>query len=559
MSKENYLPKGYQLKEYKIERILGAGGFGVTYLAKDINLNTEVVIKEFLPREFSQRQTGNYSIVPFSGTKKDGTYKYLLKKFINEAQILASIKHPNVVRVFSFFKANNTAYFVMDYIEGESLKEFIKRNGKLSEEQIQNIIIPVLEGLSIVHKKHYLHRDIAPDNIYLRKNAMPMLIDFGAAKNATRAESSSLAAIVKAGYSAPEQYVSTSEHSPATDLYAVGAVIYTMMSGRIPPESTQRQIALLNNERDVLIEDLDKNYKNKYSQALINTVKKAMSIKENDRFQDTISMQDSIMQEGLTPKKPKPKKIKTETVIEEESNTNLIKNSIIVVLLAIIGIFGFLYTKNNTTQDEPIVVDTKESKYTETKVKEEPKPTASTTSHIEHKVTKPKPPIAEPSPQINFDLKETLDISHDNINLVVTYPKNVKKGGQVKITASLENVGSYASRGGITLSFPQLYDISGSVISNTFGGIKKYGTHDKIWNRTAKKALFADYLMIETNDEKWKKYEHHEFTIALDVPNNIEKFKIQVRGALKNRFVPGSGKRDQQDYFCKVININVIE
>ena len=553
MSKENYLPKGYQLKEYRIERVLGAGGFGVTYLAKDINLNTEVVIKEFLPREFSQRQTGNYSIVPFSGVKKDGTYNYLLKKFINEAQILASIKHPNVVKVFSFFKANNTAYFVMDYIEGESLKEFIKRKGKLSEKQIQNIIIPVLEGLSIVHKKHYLHRDIAPDNIYLRKNAMPMLIDFGAAKNATRAESSSLAAIVKAGYSAPEQYVSTSEHSPATDLYAVGAVIYTMMSGRIPPESTQRQIALLNNERDALTEDLNKNYKNTYSQVLIETVKKAMSIKEGDRFQNTTSMQDSIMQEGINQETDEAKKIETET-IKEESNSNWIKNSVIILLLVIIG-FG-IYTINNTKKEKPIIVYKEKTEDIPIKIKKETKSTAST-NPIEHKMTKPQPPISKPSPQINFNLKETLDISHDNINLVVTYPKNVKKGGQVKITASLENVGNYASRGGITLSFPQLYDISGSVISNNFGGIKKYGTHDKIWNKTAKKALFADYLMIETNDEKWKKYEYHKFTITLNIPYNIEKFKIQVRGALKNRIVPGNGKKDQQDYFCKVITINV--
>ena len=187
-----------------------------------------------------------------------------------------------------------------------------------------------------------------------------------------------------------------------------------MMSGRIPPESTQRQIALLNNEKDALTEDLNNNYKNKYSQVLIETVKKAMNIKEGNRFQDTSIMQDSIMQDGLTLESRKPKKIKKEALVEE-SNSNWIKNSIIILLLVIIGVG--LYTINNINKEKPLIKAKKETQPIITKV-QDTKPIKPVTPHIEHKVT--KLPTSKPSPQINFNKKKTLDINHDKMNLVVT-------------------------------------------------------------------------------------------------------------------------------------------
>ena len=300
MHDRNHLPKGYRLQEYEIERVLGEGGFGITYLAKDTRLKKQIVIKEFLPRDFASRKSDTYQIIPDSGEKRK-TYQYFLKKFEEEAILLASIKHLNIVKVTRAFEANNTAYFVMDYIEGESLKSYISSHGTLSEEKVLKIMIPILEGLKEVHKKNFLHRDIAPDNIYIAKNKMPILIDFGAARDLNQDKSHSLASVVKKGYSAPEQYISTSKHTPATDIYAVGAVMLTMISGKVPPEAISR---MYNSIIDP-IETLLNRYKGKYSQKFLNVIAKAMSLEEKDRFQNVSELQESWLNDVVqSPKVP---------------------------------------------------------------------------------------------------------------------------------------------------------------------------------------------------------------------------------------------------------------
>ena len=368
----NYLPEGYRLESYIIEKVLGAGGFGVTYLAKDIHLNTQVVIKEFLPQEFSTRESGHQTIVPYTDSKENSTYEYLLKKFLKEAQILASIKHPNVVRVFSFFEANNTAYFVMDYIAGESLKSYLERKSEVDEETIFSIMIPILEGLKEVHFANYLHRDIAPDNIYLRQNGMPMLIDFGAAKNASRAESTSLAAIVKAGYSAPEQYTTNAEQNATTDIYAIGSVLYSMVSKKVAPESTIRQMALLNDEPDPL-EDVRQNryYKKRYSKVLLETIHKALSIRTKDRFQDVMELQQSLFSETT-----KQESLKTELHHDVKNKKNvpekLLGKKLLltsIMAFAVLSIFAFFLGEEGVVNEPTFLVSTSvdDTKYSEPK------------------------------------------------------------------------------------------------------------------------------------------------------------------------------------------------
>ncbi len=288
----NHLPKGYRLRDYEIIRVLGSGGFGVTYLAKHIELETLLAIKEFLPHSIARREEKTFSIIPFTNSKDENSYAYHTEKFLNEAKILASIRHANIVKVFHFFKENNTAYFIMDYVKGKSLKEYIKQQGSLDEEEIISIIMPILEGLKEVHNKHYLHRDIAPDNIYLRENSVPMLIDFGTVKD-TEQNVITAVPIIKRGYSAPEQYSTSSELSRATDIYAIGAVLYTMISGKRPPESQQRQIEILNDKHDPL-GDIEKIYGGRYSKQLLQTIKKAMSVKSADRFQSVAKIQSSL-------------------------------------------------------------------------------------------------------------------------------------------------------------------------------------------------------------------------------------------------------------------------
>ncbi len=174
------LKQGSVIRNFEIIRVLGAGGFGITYLARDMDLNTEVVIKEYFPNEFSVRKSDS-SIIAKTSSKDD--YQKGMQRFKEEAKTLAKFNHPSIVKILGFFETNNTTYFVMEYEEGIDLAQYLKDKGTpLSQEEILGIMMPILEGLKEVHKYNYLQRDIKPGNILLRKNKPPVLIDFGASK-----------------------------------------------------------------------------------------------------------------------------------------------------------------------------------------------------------------------------------------------------------------------------------------------------------------------------------------------------------------------------------------
>ncbi len=175
----NSLKPGHKVLWYEIKEVLGQGGFGITYLAYDPNLKTNVAIKEYLPIELAVRE-GDFSVHPV--TEDLGKqYTWGLERFITEAQTLAKFKHPNLVRVLSVSEENNTAYMVMEYEEGQSLQEKLKGKRTLEEAELLKILIPILGGLEIVHKAGFIHRDIKPDNIFIREDGSPVLLDFGSA------------------------------------------------------------------------------------------------------------------------------------------------------------------------------------------------------------------------------------------------------------------------------------------------------------------------------------------------------------------------------------------
>ncbi|OUD13936.1 hypothetical protein TPSD3_06225 [Thioflexithrix psekupsensis] len=236
------LPHGFWLNEYQIESVLGnPGGFGITYLATDTHLQQRVAIKEYLPSEFAVRE--GISTVQMRSDSDAPSFRWGLERFVAEARALARFHHPNVVRVLRYFEANGTAYMVMEYQNGENLSHYIKRKGTLTEEEFLAILLPLLDGLEKVHEAGLLHRDIKPNNIYIRSDNSPVLLDFGSARYSMNQERSIVTSIVTPGYAPLEQYDNEREaQGPWTDIYALGAVSYFMVNGEPPMPATRRVI-----------------------------------------------------------------------------------------------------------------------------------------------------------------------------------------------------------------------------------------------------------------------------------------------------------------------------
>ena len=232
------LAPGFHLAEYRIDAVLGQGGFGVTYLATDVHLNAKVAIKEYLPGELAQR-SGDKSVSP--RCPEVGTlYQDGLDNFLVEARTLATFRHPNIVRVARFFEANRTAYMVLEYERGQSLKQWWPQCRATAESELLGLLQPLLDGLAVVHQAGFLHRDVKPDNIYRRKDdGSLVLLDFGAARLAA-GQADTLADVVTPGYAPPEQYGGAAQ-GPWTDIYALGATLYWMVTGAKPPAAPQRE------------------------------------------------------------------------------------------------------------------------------------------------------------------------------------------------------------------------------------------------------------------------------------------------------------------------------
>lgn len=246
------LPAHTKIDKYEIIDVLGEGGFGITYRALHSRLKNHIAIKEYLPIEQACRNEVTLNVMP--RTHRSNDYYYGLEQFLNEGKRLILFKHPNIVRVFDFVEANGTAYLLMDYEEGETLGDCLKkRSHSLSEAEVIQLLIAVLKGLQAVHQKKLLHRDIKPDNIYIRKNGEPLLIDFGSSRYALGVDNERLSTIVSDGYSPPEQYVSDGHQGPQTDLYAMGAVLYELLTGNPPIGSTQRIAIIAEDDTDPLI------------------------------------------------------------------------------------------------------------------------------------------------------------------------------------------------------------------------------------------------------------------------------------------------------------------
>ena len=236
----NALSKDTLVGGCRIERVLGAGGFGITYLASDLDLDRKVAVKEFLPTSLAMRAADGSSVRPLS-SDDESDLKYGLARFRDEAQTLARFSHPNIVGVYKYFEDNDTAYLAMPFEKGESLYDILRGHKTLTQDELNEILPPLLDGLQKVHAAGFLHRDIKPGNIYIREaDGSPVLLDFGAARQALSVKSMSLTSIFTPGYAPFEQYSSKGNQGPWTDIYALAATVYRAITGEKPPDASDR-------------------------------------------------------------------------------------------------------------------------------------------------------------------------------------------------------------------------------------------------------------------------------------------------------------------------------
>jgi len=345
------LPEGTILAgRYVVGRVLGKGGFGITYLCYDTRENKTVAIKEYLPDHLTHRNTGETHVSTYSGETEE-YFRTGAQKFFEEAKLVSNFNgNPNIISVYEFFYENNTTYFVMEYLDGVDLKTYIKqKGGKIPEGEALYIAEKVIQALMIVHSTNILHRDISPDNIFICSDGKIKLIDFGAARQVMGEVSKSLSVVLKEGFAPIEQYQTRGKQGPWTDIYALGATLYYSLTGEV-----------LDNAMTRMTDDSQMNL-NSVSPEFANILTKMLEIKKEDRYQDTIELKKDItaLTETVPPPPPPPpvdpwykkfvKKIRTLFTSVNKKKLIAIASSVAVVIISVI-VAVYVSNKNNVTE-----------------------------------------------------------------------------------------------------------------------------------------------------------------------------------------------------------------
>lgn len=294
-TREN-LPPGTILDCYRIIKLIGSGGFSLIYLAEDEDTHDEVAIKEYFPKRFGKRRA--HGEVSVQTPDNHESFQRGRRLFYQEANVLATLHHRNIVGVRNCFLANNTAYLVMDYEPGKNLGRYIKkRKGRLSTNFLMTVFPPLLDALALIHEHNQLHLDIKPSNIHLRPGGNPLLLDFGAVYHLDDVGHKK-AQVITPGFSPVEQYYASARVGPWTDVYAIGATMRSCIEGKPPPSAVERH------SKDTL-KDLADIYDKRYPRHLLETIDWAMRVNPTERPQSAAEMAASLEQRRNT-KAPPP-------------------------------------------------------------------------------------------------------------------------------------------------------------------------------------------------------------------------------------------------------------
>ena len=280
------LPIGTVLDCYRITKLIGSGGFSLIYLAEDEDNHDEVAIKEYLPKRFGTRLDG--LAVSVVKEEKHESFQRGRRLFYQEARVLATLRHPNIVHVRNCFLANNTAYLVMNYEPGKNLGRYIKkRKGGLSSNFLMTVFPPLLDALELIHSRHHLHLDIKPSNVHLRPGGNPLLLDFGAAYHLDDVGEKK-AQVVTPGFSPVEQYYASAKVGPSTDVYAIGATMRACIEGKPPPSAVERHA------KDELVPAIE-SFEQHYPREILESIDWAMQVDADHRPGTAAELRDALL------------------------------------------------------------------------------------------------------------------------------------------------------------------------------------------------------------------------------------------------------------------------
>ena len=289
------LPAGFQLDEYRIEHQLSLGGFSIVYLATDA-AGQFVAIKEYLPNSLALRGEGE--IKPVISEEHSPSFRYGMKCFFEEGRALAKLSHPNVIRVLNFFRANETVYMVMEYEHGRTLQEVIQKNrAVITENFMRNVFTKLLNGLREVHANKLLHLDLKPSNIYMRNETIPVLIDFGAARQTLASDTPMLKPMYTPGFASPEHYHQRELLGPWSDIYSVGASMYACLAASAPQAADSRK------EKDKLVPAMVR-WEGQFSDQLLETIDWCLCLNHLYRPQSAFALQKALTEPVAAPKPP---------------------------------------------------------------------------------------------------------------------------------------------------------------------------------------------------------------------------------------------------------------